>query len=386
MSIRPMSFNDIKGHPALVAYFKEQLENKTLPQFILLEGEEGLGKTSLADLIAIDLVYGTQDSPDKEKAKDEVINKNRTTANIKKYRMSVNGGKDVAKEVLQEFNTTLVSGNKVLICDECHGMSDAAQDVLLTDTDTGRIPKGLYIIFLTTEISKLKPQLRSRAVPFHLNRLKESDMLYVLQEEVARRNLNIQGGDATLSLIASWAEFKPRTGLSILSAFADNSKISANTIKELIGYLEVEDVLPLVTSLNGSLTWGLDYINSIRIDSSFVEILVELLKVKMGGRSYKLRLDEMKEAKIKLQNVPEENILQFVCMVAGEKNVTKSIVISAFIKSHVSYSKVCKYDSNVVEEEKTQKSLLEPPPIQNSRTVSVPTIEDILANSSIISD
>ena len=176
MSRRPKSFDDIKGHPMKVAYLVEQIANHSLPHFILFEGEEGLGKTSLAELVAISLVHGLEDSPEKDAAIRQVIDNRKSTTNIKKYAMSEDGGKAVAKEVLAEFNTGLVSGNKVIICDECQGMSDAAQDVLLEATDTGCIPDNLYIIALTTEKSNLKATLLSRMVPIHLNRLKGEDM------------------------------------------------------------------------------------------------------------------------------------------------------------------------------------------------------------------
>ena len=62
MGTRPTSFDEIKGHSMKVAYLREQIANDSLPHFILFEGEEGLGKTSLAELAAIDLIYGTNDT------------------------------------------------------------------------------------------------------------------------------------------------------------------------------------------------------------------------------------------------------------------------------------------------------------------------------------
>ena len=53
---RPETFDDIKGHPWLVNYLTDHLVKGTLPHFIILEGQEGLGKTSIADLLALYLV------------------------------------------------------------------------------------------------------------------------------------------------------------------------------------------------------------------------------------------------------------------------------------------------------------------------------------------
>ena len=54
---RPKHFNDIIGHDWLVKYFTDHVQKGTLHQFLILHGPEGTGKTSIADLIALDLVY-----------------------------------------------------------------------------------------------------------------------------------------------------------------------------------------------------------------------------------------------------------------------------------------------------------------------------------------
>ena len=384
MSTRPLSFGDIKGHPMKVAYLQEQIANHTLPHFILFEGEEGLGKTSLAELVAINLVYGVGDSPDKTKAIQQFIVSRRALPNIKRFAMSVEGGKETAKEVLAEFNTSLTRGNKVILCDECHAMSDAAQDVLLTVTDTGCIPDNLYIIMLTTEKSNLKPTLLSRMVPIHLNRLKAEDLLQILREEVDKRGLDIQGGDATLTLIAEWSEYKPRAAVSLLDAFGRNNKVSSSLIKELIGYMEMSDVLPLVSSLAGSFTWGLSYLEELSIDKTFVDVVIELLKVRCGCPSRKLRLEEVKAAREQLMAVPEDNLRKFTYLITGAPRCTRSTVISAFIQSHISADKVEHYNRNTLEEEKIQKSDASLTPPKVSTSSATPTLDDLLADSTLI--
>ena len=76
--------------------------------------------------------------------------------------MSINGGKDTAKEV--EANLSLgLSGldKKVIILDEAHDMSDAAQEAFLVSTEY--LPKGVYLFMCTTDSLNLKATLKSRA-------------------------------------------------------------------------------------------------------------------------------------------------------------------------------------------------------------------------------
>lgn len=381
---RPHNFSDIKGHPQMVEYCIEHIKNGTFPQFTIWDGEEGLGKTSFADIIAISIIYGLEDSEEKTKAIKDVIDNKRSNDSIKKYKMSVEGGKDAAKEVLSEFNLSLTPyGKKVIICDECHRMSDAAQDTLIQDTEY--LPKGLYLILLSKESHMLQSTLKSRAVPLHLHRLKHSDMLGVLREEVVRRNLTIQGGDATLNLIATWAECKPRTALNILSAFADNTRVSSSMVKELIGYLEVDDILPLVTSLSGSMTFGLGYISEMRISDSILDVLVEFLKIKKGQQSYKLQLEEMRRVKEAVSLVSEESMVKFIYKLASYPKITRVALIASFMQSHDSSERLFVEDKNVLKEELMQKSEVPLPDIKEN-IQHAPTVEELIRSAQVIQE
>ena len=133
---RPETFNDVKGHDWLVNYLVDNITKGTLHHFLILEGPEGLGKTSIADLIALSLVYGLNPSEKRDDAYKNVICKNLSNDNIKRFKCSVDGGKDVARQIKDEMNTTFtVQGPKVIICDECHGFTEQAQDVFLSETE-----------------------------------------------------------------------------------------------------------------------------------------------------------------------------------------------------------------------------------------------------------
>lgn len=380
---RPHTFEDIKGHPHVTEFLKTHIKNNTLPQQIILQGEEGLGKTSFADVLAISLIYGLEDSPEKQKAIHDVIDCNKSNDSIKKYKMSVEGGKEAAKEVLAEFNLALTpTGKKVLILDECHNMSDAAQDVFLSDTEY--FPKGLYMILITTETYKLKPTLLSRFFPVPLQRLKQSDMLEILRDEVREKGLNVQGGDSTLTLIAMWADYKPRRALKILDGFADNSAVSSSTIKEFIGYMEVDDVLPIVESLSGSMTFGLTYISEVKISDSILDILIEMLKVKKGTASYKLQFEEAKKVRESISHVSEESLVTLVYELSGYPKVTRQALIHSFMKAHANYARLANSkQEEVLVEEMAQKAALAPPDVKQ-QSVQAPSFEDMLRSSAIV--
>lgn len=354
--IRPRTFDDIVGHDWLVQYFKDHLIKGTIPHFIILEGPEGLGKTSLADLIALDLVYGTGETTEKKKAYDTVVKKKVSNDYIKKFEMSVEGGKEVAKEVRSEMNATFtLQRNKVIICDECHNLSDAAQDVFLAETEY--IDSRVYIMMITTESDRLKPSLKSRAVPIHLNTLKQADMVRVLRNEVTQRGLKVQNEEITLNMIAEWSEGKPRTGLNILNAFSTGSAVSANMIRELIGYMDIRDLVPLLASLSGSMTFGLSYISEMKVDSSMISLVSEAIRVKSGEGSYKIKMNDLSYLREQLQNVTVDQLVSFLYGLTRHTRLSRVDIINAYISAHQSRSDLSKTSTvEMLDVEKSQKA------------------------------
>ena len=380
---RPETFDDIKGHSWLVQYLKEHIARGTLHHFLILEGQEGLGKTSLADLIALSIVYGLNKSEARDKAYKEVVVKKGSNNNIKRFQCSVEGGKDAARLIKDEMNTTFtVQGPKVIICDECHGLTEQAQDVFLAETEF--IADNVYIIMLTTEVNKLKASLRSRAVPIHLNPLKKSEMVSVLKTEVRERNLTIQNEDIVLGMIADWAECKPRTGLNILTAFGNNSSVSMNAVRELIGYLDVKDVVPLLASLSGSMTFGLSYISEMHVDQSIINIVIECINVKSGNASYKINMKDLPYVRDQLVAVSTDQLVTFLYGITKHSKLTRCDLINAYISAHASRENLVKENTKeMLAVENIQRADVQRS-IDNASMAKAPTLDDLLLDSKII--
>lgn len=382
---RPHTFDDIIGHEVFKKYFIERIKRGTLPQFIVLEGPEGLGKTSIAEVIAITVNYGFDASPQKTKAIQEVIDNRHSIDCIKKFNMAKDSGKDTAKEVLAELSPSMsTTGRKVVICDESHAIIESAQDVFLVETEY--IPKNTYLIMCTTDKSKLKATLLSRAVCIPLSALTTSQMVQVLKKEAASRNLKIQGGDTMLRIIAEWADNKPRAALNILNAFGENDVVSTEMVREFIGSMDISEILPLVTSLAGSLTYGLTFISEMKFSDGLVDSLVEVLRIKMGQPSYKVSLEQYQDAKRKLENVPEEAIMKLLHSVAGAPKLNRATMVSAYISAHMSYERIFNSGREVLVEEQTQKlaSRSLAPDVKSHEHIKAPTLDDMLANSNPI--
>ena len=380
---RPEKFSDIKGHSWLINYLTNHLQKGTLHHFLIIEGPEGLGKTSIADLIALSLVCGLEDSPKRKSLYDNVIVKGDSCDNIKRFKCSVDGGKDAAKLIKDEMhNAFAVKGPKVIICDECHGLSEAAQDVFLAETEF--LDDDVYVIMLTTEISKLKASLRSRAVPIHLNPLSMADMIAVLRTEVRAKNLTMQNEEAMLTMLAEWSGCKPRAGLNALNAFSNNSTVSVKELRDLIGYLEVSDLLPLLSSLSGSMTFGLKYISEMIVSDSIISLVIECINVKSGNGSYKIKANEVFKIREQLTNVTLDQLVLFLFSITQHQKLTRTDLLNAYIKAHSSFSNLAK--SNPVEMLAVENIQRADAALQVSMEseAKAPTLDDLLTNSKIV--
>ena len=188
------------------------IKNGHVPS-MLLYGEPGIGKTSLAHAIA-----GTSNLP--------FIAMNAT----------VSGKKDV-EDVVAESRIT---GKVLLFLDEIHRFNKLQQDTLLPHVESGAI----VLIGATTEnpYHDVNPAIRSRCGEIRqLSRLEPEDLMEVLQKALAdeERGLGKMAIDITdeqLTLIAEGVNGDARKALTVLE-----SAVSASD--EVDGKMIIEDWL-----------------------------------------------------------------------------------------------------------------------------------------------
>ncbi len=156
--MRPKTLADYVGQKHLVgegAVLRRAVETKNLPS-IILWGPPGVGKTTLANIIAAELKRPF-------------------------YALSaINSGvKDIREVIEKASNGGLFSEKPVLFIDEIHRFSKAQQDSLLGAVETGKIT----LIGATTENPSFEviSALLSRCQVYILKNLDEADLLLLLQ-------------------------------------------------------------------------------------------------------------------------------------------------------------------------------------------------------------
>ena len=368
---RPTRWEDIYGQDDIVAYIKNKITKGTFPNFVIFVGDEGIGKTAIADLTAISLNYGLVGN---DKVAESVIKNARSVDCIKRFNMAKDSGKDTAKEVLESLNSRLSStGKMVVICDECHSMTDQAQDTFLVDTEY--LDKDTYLIMCTTDKSKLKSTLLSRAQVIYFKPLTRNQMIRLLSDKC---KVNLSDKEVMLGMIADWSGNKPRAALNLLSMFDAGDTVTANLLNSVMGNISIVDILPLLSCFNGNIIHGIDTISSMQIGNNFMSLLVEILKLRLGGASSQIIFKEQRQYAQVIQEIPEADLLKFVSEVSSLQNITREALIGAFIRSHYQYAELT---TKKIQEEYKEISSNKIPERPSSAVQAAPTIGTLLSNS-----
>lgn len=223
--MRPTNIDEIVGQKDIIGKHTslyKMINNGYVPSMILY-GEPGIGKTSIAYAIA-----GTTKIP--------FIALNATTA----------GKKDV-EAVVEE---TRLTGKVILFLDEIHRFNKAQQDYLLPHVERGDI----ILIGATTEnpFHDVNPAIRSRCGQIkQLTRLTPEDLQELLKralhdEKKGLGTLSIQITDEQIQMIAFGSNGDARKSLTLLESIVYASRKENNiivvedeTINDMIGNVGV---------------------------------------------------------------------------------------------------------------------------------------------------
>lgn len=326
------SFDDIIGHQTIINFIKSKIAKNTLPNAIIFNGNAGLGKTSIAKVIAIEL-NGSSDYLYKS-----VIDENNSVDCIKLFNMSSVG--DDTENVVSELQNVALSstGKKVVILDEVHGMTKKAQDAILVNLEY--LPDNLYVIMCTTELSLLRESLISRCVVFNLNNLSYNEIKQVIKRKIDAMSLKFDIAlNIVVNLIATWSNNQPRKAINLLESFEQNSLVTQNELAAFIPTNNIPIVISLVNYLYGSLTLGIEFVDTLSITNDFLQTMIEVLKVGLGHRSSIVsKNDSFTISKLfKTNNI--NNFLMFTISVNSVERISKRVFTAKFIEHHVSIYK-----------------------------------------------
>lgn len=339
MSGKIKSFDEIVGHRNLIKYLNKCLEKDNIPDVAIFHGNPGLGKSSIAKVFAVELVTKYENPELKHEYIKYVIENNESTDSIKIFNMSeIREKEEEIQKVKAEMNIAFSrTQKKVLLLDEAHNMSRKAQDSILPELE--HLQEGIYVFICTTEINSLRPALVSRSkATFKLNDLSEVEARKLCRQIIADHKLSFNlNTEMVVALICDWAQNQPRKIRNLLDNFEENTIVASDELEVFISRTASSALVELVKYLYGSLTLGISYLDSMRIDESFVTMLIEMTKAALGTETNSLEKKDVVYIRSFLVDKDVNHLIRFTAEVAGLQDLQKRRIISAFMKSHVSY-------------------------------------------------
>lgn len=390
---RPITdWEQIIGHKNVCRFIRNSLNKNTVRDVILFYGNSGLGKTSIAKLMACHLIAQNNESLLK-RCIQEVILENKSNELIKVIGMTDVGEKEdeiakVKQELSLGFSTV---GRKVVIIDEVQGMTKKAQDGLLTELEA--LQDGVYVFMCTNDVTRLQDALFSRCRSrFQLHNLNRMEINQLVRRQVEYKRLRFSMSlDTVVTLISYYASYQARDAVNLIDNFEDGSVVTNDDLSVFVNADASLVVIQLINYLYGSLTLGLDYISTMEIDTVFQDTISECLKVALGGDSKLLT----KQEQGKLQTIIKGNdinvLLHFTVDILSYQKINTKQIMSAFIKNHMSMrnqvvptsvdaQQVVSEDISTIEQS-FEQSTGQIKPLAQEADMKVMSIDDILARA-----
>lgn len=211
---RPKSFETLVGQPHVVRALSNALEQQRLHHAYLFTGTRGVGKTTIARIMAksLNCETGISAHPCGVCSACVEIDKGRFVDMLEVDAAS-NTQVDNMRELLENAQYAPTVGRfKVYIIDEVHMLSRNAFNAMLKTLEEP--PAHVKFILATTDPQKVPVTILSRCLQFNLRQMSASSITEHLQHILKQENIDFE--PVALQLIARAAAGSMRDALSLL--------------------------------------------------------------------------------------------------------------------------------------------------------------------------
>lgn len=253
---RPQKFSEVIGQEHVTRTLQNAIEQGRTAHGYIFSGHRGIGKTTVARILAAALNCRSKDHPVPEpcgicEACTEIRAGN--SVDVIEIDAATNRGIDEIRELREAARYRPARDRfKIYILDEAHQITDAAFNALLKTLEEP--PDHIVFMLATTQPEDIPQTIRSRCQHFSFRAVKFDDIVGQLRDLLTREKINAD--DDALALLAEAGDGSMRDALSILDQAIASSpgKLTTDSVRNLVGAAPahvLEQVMQAVSESKG---------------------------------------------------------------------------------------------------------------------------------------
>ena len=383
LKYRPQTFGDLIGQDVVAETISNSIKSNKVPNAYLFTGIRGVGKTTIARIVAklLNCSNGIDNLCKSEFCENCTAISNSNHIDVLEMDAASKTGVDDIRDLIElsRYGPTTAK-YKIFIIDEVHMLSKQAFNALLKTLEEP--PEYLKFIFATTEIKKIPITVVSRCQRFDLPRIKSLELFDFIKKIKDKENGN--ASDDALKLIVKISEGSVRDALSLLDrallTLDKDKELDLATAQKIFGYFDKSQFINLFKLIfEGKETEVLNIYREIYNQGVepkiFINDFLELLyyfknieSLNIGGTNFSLNDDEFNRIKEISKNVNNETLIlfwQFTIKTLEELDIVSNQHLSMemflirliHLKSIKNMSETSHVSSNQINENINQTSL-----------------------------
>ena len=248
-SWRPNILSDVIGQELTVSALSNALTHNVLHHAYLFTGTRGVGKTSLARILAKSMNCEEGISPNACMQCNSCIGITAGKAiDVLEIDAASKTKVEDTRELLEQTQYAPVNGRfKIFIIDEVHMLSGHSFNALLKTLEEP--PQHVKFLLATTELAKVPPTIRSRCIHFPLQNIQAQTIVNYIKAQL--KSQTIKCDDSALSIIAQHAKGSLRDALTLLehALMIDQKTLTLDTVTNLTGQIPLAYLSDLLKAM-----------------------------------------------------------------------------------------------------------------------------------------
>ena len=245
---RPKYFSEVSGQDHVVKALQNSLAKDKVHHAFLFSGTRGVGKTTIARLLAkaLNCEKGVTSEPC-GKCDSCIALEEGNYVDLMEVDAGSQTGVDAMRALIESSHYMPIGRYKVYLIDEAHQLSKESKTALLKTLEEPA--EHMKFLLATTDSDKLPITVLSRCLKFNLKKIPAKLIKKRMAEICDHEGVTYE--DQALDFISQSADGSMRDGLSLLDqalAFGDYS-LTTDQVQLMLGTIDINDIVGLLAAV-----------------------------------------------------------------------------------------------------------------------------------------